>query len=296
MKTPVSFRPYERAKQIRVKPGGTLFLVLSTKLGMTGPKYGCGISQCGAYIALAAVLLFSPASARSETPTPKDSKSPTQVAKPYLGVPYHDSVYKGGPQSIPGRLQNEYYDTMDISVEQKAAGAEEGITYHDTDNKNDGSGALNGKGTYNKEFRISESPDISYVKCNNPGTPVDDTPFNLVQPEPNSLYLGWIAPGEWVKYTVEVKEEGVYALTIMYTSKFGGKISIDSNGVDVSGPLDIPSTFNAADPIEWRQAHHWNKISKVGKLHLKKGLQVLTLHFLDQPVMNFDYMDFVKLD
>jgi len=28
-------------------------------------------------------------------------------------------------------------------------------------------------------------------------------------------------------------------------------------------------------------------------LHLKKGRQVLTLHFIDQPVMNFDYMEFV---
>jgi len=84
-----------------------------------------------------------------------------------------------------------------------------------------------------------------------------------------------------------VQAEGFYSLNIMYTSKFGGHISFDSDGVDVSGPLEIPSTFNAADPVEWRQAHHWNKIFRVGKLHLKKGLQVLTLHFIDQPVMNF---------
>ena len=64
----------------------------------------------------------------------------------------------------------------------------------------------------------------------------------------------------------------------------------------MSGPLTIPATFNAADPIEWRQAHHWNKITGLGKLHLKKGVQVLTLHFIDQPVMNFDYMDFVQAD
>lgn len=242
-----------------------------------------------------AVLFLSSATVRAEATAATESKTTAPNAKPYLGIPFHDSVYKGGPQLIPGKLQNEYYDTMDISDEKKAAGACEGITYHDTDNKNDGSGALNGRGSYIKEFRISESPDISYVKFNNPGTPVDDTPFNLVMPDPDSLYLGWIAPGEWVKYTVNVQEEGIYSLTIMYTSKFGGHISFDSDGVDVSGPLAIPSTFNAADPIEWRQAHHWNKISKVGKLHLKKGLQVMTLHFLDQPVMNFDYMDFVKV-
>lgn len=119
--------------------------------------------------------------------------SATPAVKPYLGVPFHDSVYRGGPQVIPGKLQNEYYDTMDISDGQKAAGAEEGITYHDTDNKNDGSGTFNGKGTYNKEFRMFESPDISYTKFKNPGNLIDDSPYNKVTPEPNALYLGWIA-------------------------------------------------------------------------------------------------------
>jgi len=72
---------------------------------------------------------------------------------------------------IPGKLQNEYYDTMDIPDDQKAAGAEEGITYHDNDNINSGSGTFNGKGTYLREFRMFESPDISYTKFNNPGNP-----------------------------------------------------------------------------------------------------------------------------
>ena len=218
------------------------------------------------------------------------------AAKAYVGVPYHDAVYQGGAQVIPGRVQNEYYDTLEVSDAQKTAGAGEGVTYHDTDNKNSGSGALNGTGSYKKEFRMTESPDISYIKLHNPGTPIDDTTFNLVAPDPDGLYLGWIAPGEWVRYTVEVKADGVYSLTTLYTSKFGGHISLDCDGVDVTGPLAIPSTYNAADPIEWRQAHHWNKIKTSARLTLMKGRHVLTLHFLDQPVMNFDYMDFEKAE
>ncbi len=227
-------------------------------------------------------------------PAAEPAASPTP-AKAYAGVPFHDTVYHAGPQVIPGTLQNEYYDTMDISDAEKAAGAEEGITYHDTDNKNSGSGSLNGLGSYKKEFRRFESPDISYIKLHNPGTPVDDTPFNLVPPDPEGLYLGWIAPGEWVRYTVNVLADRVYTINTMYTSKFGGHIAFDCDGSDVSGPLAIPTTFNAADPIEWRQAHHWNKIFGLGQLHLKKGVHVLTLHFLDQPVMNFDYMEFVPV-
>jgi hypothetical protein len=48
--------------------------------------------------------------------------------------------------------------------------------------------------------------------------------------------------------------------------------------------------------VEWRQAHHWNRISGLGRFHLPAGKQQLTLHFLDQPVMNFDYMDFIRVD
>ncbi len=44
----VSFRLNDRPVQIRVAPDRTLLWVLRTELGLTGPKYGCGISQCGA--------------------------------------------------------------------------------------------------------------------------------------------------------------------------------------------------------------------------------------------------------
>ena len=43
----VSFRLNDQPVQIRVAPDRTLLWVLRTELGMTGPKYGCGISQCG---------------------------------------------------------------------------------------------------------------------------------------------------------------------------------------------------------------------------------------------------------
>jgi hypothetical protein len=212
----------------------------------------------------------------------------------YRCVPFHDAVYRGGPQPIPGRLQNEYYDTMDVPEAQKA-GADEGACYHDNDAKNSGSGELNGTVGYLNAYRMRESADISYTKLGHAGVAIDDSPHNFVTPDSNALYLGWIAPGEWVNYTVHVAQEGYYSLTTMYTSKFGGHISLDANGKDVTGPLTIPPTFVAADTIEWRQAHHWNRISGLGRFHLAAGTQVLTLHFIDQPVMNFDYMEFVRV-
>ena len=215
----------------------------------------------------------------------------------YRCVPFHDAAYRGGPQRIPGRVQSEYYDMLDVPDAQKASGAEEGLCYHDSDNKNSGSGpgALNGVGSYLNELRMFESADISYTKLHRTGAAIDDSPYNLTAPDSNSAYLGWIAPGEWVNYTVHVAEPGFYSLGALYTSKFGGHISLDVNGKDVTGPLAIPATFAAADTIEWRQAHHWNRVSGLGRFHLSAGTQVLTLHFIDQPVLNFDYLEFTRV-
>ena len=44
----VSFRLNGQPVQIRVAPDRDLLWVLRTELGLTGPKYGCGIEQCGA--------------------------------------------------------------------------------------------------------------------------------------------------------------------------------------------------------------------------------------------------------
>ena len=218
------------------------------------------------------------------------------ATKTYQCTVFKDVKNSGEAPLIPGRIQNELYDTMAITNAQKAAGTEEGFCYHDSDNHNSGSGDLNKNGSYFSEFRKNESPDISYIKFNNPEVAVDDSPFNLVKPEADSLYLGWIAPGEWVNYTVNVKSAGYYSVSTLYTSKFGGHISFEVDERDISGPIELAATFNAKDPIEWRQAHHWNKAEHLGRFYLKQGKQVLRLHFLDQPVMNFDYMDFVKVD
>src|SRR5690349_17471960 len=52
--------------------------------------------------------------------------------KTYHGRSFQDSVYQGGPQAIPGRVQCAYYDF-----------GGEGVAYHDADAINHGSGELN---------------------------------------------------------------------------------------------------------------------------------------------------------
>jgi hypothetical protein len=203
------------------------------------------------------------------------------AAQQYKGEPFHDSVYHGGPQKIPGRVQCAYYDF-----------GGEGVAYHDSDAKNNGSGALNpADGTYLNQFRMNEGVDISYTKFHNQ---TDNTPYDLVQPPEDQLYVGWTEPGEWFNMTVEVEHAGAYSIDLLYTSNRGGAISFDLNGKSITGPLDILSTNNPADPLAWRQWHHWNIMKNLATVELPKGISVLTLHTVAQGNMNYAYLDFTE--
>jgi hypothetical protein len=198
----------------------------------------------------------------------------------YRGIPFSDAIYHGGAQHIPGRLQCEYYDM-----------GGEGIAYHDSDSINSGSGRLNpADGSYLHEFRINEAVDISYTKFRDPA--IDNNQYNLVEPEKDKLYVGWTAPGEWVKYTVDVAKSGTYQLGIMYTANQNGKISISVNDKYTSGAILIPTTYVEADSVAWRQWHHWNYIENLSLINLKEGLQTITIHTVEIGQMNYDYIDF----
>lgn len=202
----------------------------------------------------------------------------------YKGIPYRDAIYKNGPQKIPGKLNCAFYDF-----------GGEGIAYHDLDSTNSGSGKLNkAVGSYLNEFRMNEAVDISYTKFRNP--PIDNTIYNLVQPEKDQFYVGWTKSGEWIKYSILVESEGNYQLGLMFTSNKNGKISFSIDDKDVSGLITIPSTYVAADTVAWRQWHHWNYLDKIAIIHLKKGIQIFTIHTVELGDMNYNYINFKKVD
>lgn len=197
----------------------------------------------------------------------------------YKGKPYQDARYTLGAQKIPGKVQCAYYDL-----------GGEGVAYHDNDAKNNGSGALNPKdGTYLNEFRMNEGVDTSYTKFRDH---FDNTQYDVVQPPENQLYVGWTEPGEWFKVTVDVAHAGLYSADLLYTSHQGGSISLDVNGKPATGPLPITSTFNAADPLAWRQWHHWNVARNLVRVQLPAGRNVLTVHIVSEGQMNLAYFDF----
>jgi hypothetical protein len=199
----------------------------------------------------------------------------------YKGVPYRDTVTALSEQQIPGKLQCEFYDI-----------GGEGITFHDTDDKNSGSGALNKGPGYYFNFRINEAVDISFTKYHDS---IDNSIYSLVQPKIDQLYLGWTEPGEWTSYTVNVLEDGNYKIGVMYTSNRGGAVRFVVDGADSTALLKIPTTFNEKETIKWRNWHHWNYADSIGVIHLKKGKRVLKLEISEQGNFNFDYFSFEKI-
>jgi hypothetical protein len=201
----------------------------------------------------------------------------------YKGKPFADSRYHEGAQRVPGRVECAYYDL-----------GGEGVAYHDSDAKNNGSGGLNpADGTYLNEFRMKEGVDISYTKFH-AQEPIDNNPYDLVTPPENQLYVGWTEPGEWFNITVQNGRSAVYDVDLLYTSNRGGTISIDVNGKPATGPLTIPTTYNAADPLAWRQWHHWNLLPAIAKIKLGPNRNVLTVHILTGGNMNLAFFDFKK--
>jgi len=199
--------------------------------------------------------------------------------KDYQGKPFQDSMYHGGAQKIPGRVQCAYYDL-----------GGEGVAYHNVDTKNHGSGELNpANGTYLNEFRMKEGVSTSYTKFHDE---IDNNPYDLVRPPEGQLYVGWTVPGEWFNMTVAVEQAGVYTVDLLYTSNRGGTISLDRNGQPLIPSVNIVSTSTDKDPLAWRQWHHWNVMTNLAEVTLPKGLSVLTLHIVTEGNMNLAWLDF----
>jgi hypothetical protein len=199
----------------------------------------------------------------------------------YKGTPYEDARHAGGAQTIPGKIYCAYYDR-----------GGEGVANHDSDAKNNGSGALNpADGSYLNEFRMNEGVDTSYTKFGK-DPQIDDTEFDRVKPPADLLYVGWTVPGEWFDITVDVKKTGWYEADLLYTSNRGGAIALDVNGAAAAGPLTIESTYDAKDPVAWRQWHHWNIAPHNAKLKLERGRNVITVHIVAEGQMNLAWFDF----
>ena len=183
-------------------------------------------------------------------------------------APYAGKPFSGTRQMIPGRVQAEFYDI-----------GGEGVGFHDSDAVNSGSGTLNQGAAAVDRFRKDEAVDISYIKAG-----IDKT-VDGEDEKAGELYVGWTAPGEWVRYSVEVAKSGTYIVNAHISSRFDdAEIAIAVDGVSRTGPIAVPTTTH------W---HKWMVAERLAEMNLEKGPHVLSLEFLKQGNMNVDYLEFV---
>jgi len=182
-------------------------------------------------------------------------------------LPYPGKPYTGAPQLIPGIIQAESYDI--------APEGANGITFHYQADSKQG------------PFRTS--PDSIGLAGFGDGH-VSTTG----QPEaPNQVYVGWTETGEWLKYTVQVKEPGTYI--------FGGKFAAAGKNTKVSltftpqiatGPIEIPTTAGYQPGVE--VYHVWEKLDHLAEINLPAGVYVMTFKIENDDGLNIDYFSFTK--
>lgn len=192
----------------------------------------------------------------------------------YTGKPFEDSVYKSGPQTVPGRIQCAYFDF-----------GGEGIAYH-SDGTNHGSGELNLKPDHHRPhatpyiwtFRSNETVSVSYTKDFADFNHKNPVPFS---PDTNQFYIGWTKDGQWVNYTVDVKTAGTYKIVALYSGQQTG-FAFLINHKPVSG---------CKIPVATEGFHTWNKAEVGSIVFPETGPQLLTFQY--NHGNNFAYFDFL---
>ena len=113
------------------------------------------------------------------------------------------TAYGGTPSLVPGRVDAELFDE-----------GPEGVVYHDVESANLG-GQLRPTG-------------VDLERTSDAG---------------GGLNVGWMAPGEWLEYSVNVATAGAYTLDARVASWGpGGTFHVEVDRVSVTGPLVIPDT------------------------------------------------------
>jgi alpha-L-fucosidase len=95
--------------------------------------------------------------------------------------------------------------------------------------------------------------------------------------------IGWSKSGEWMAYTVDVKKNGTYKLTVyVATVSDQSKLHIEFDGADKTGSVAIPNTGGY---------QNWKPVTKTVKLNAGKYLLKLVLDEANSG-LNLDKMKF----
>ncbi|MDD5688211.1 MAG: carbohydrate-binding protein [Elusimicrobia bacterium] len=114
----------------------------------------------------------------------------------------------------------------------------EGVGYHDKEARN-----------YGEQYRLDEGVDIE--NCSEGGYDV-----------------GWVLPGEWLKYTIDVKTAGTYTVEVRVScGGKGGNFHVELDDADKTGPMTVPDTGDF---------QKWQTVTKTG-INLSEGKHTMKL-------------------
>ena len=160
--------------------------------------------------------------------------------------------YQGKVHAIPGLIEAEHYDE-----------GKPGVAYSDVDEKNRGA-----------DYREPTQVDIEKRSDAS-----------------NGHGIGWTKRGEWIVYTVELKEPGVYEIEMPVASKKkGGVFHIEFNDKDITGPISVPDTGS------WQKLkmlkHRTKRIAYKGPFLMKV---VMDSEGPSKSIADIDYFKFTKV-
>src|SRR5688500_5943847 len=178
---------------------------------------------------VACLIGFLSGSVTAQEVIKKPSANAEKQSAGTSGAASRTKPFGGKPQVIPGTIEAEHYD--DGPAE---------LAYHDVDAKNHGA-PLRGETQVDIEARGDASGGHG---------------------------IGWTKAGEWLVYTVDVKEAGIYMIEIPAASqKQGGIFHLEFNGVDRTGALEVPDTGS------------WQKLQLITRrgIKLERGVQLMKI-------------------
>ncbi len=173
---------------------------------------------------------------------------------PLPTAPSSPSPIRGEPAMIPGIVQAEDFDV-----------GGQGIAYHDTNFWDDGAQVARPK------YRL-ESVDLE--DCADEG---------------GGMNVGYVGIGEWLVYTIEVQDAGLYDIGLRYCSPSGGQLHLEIDGTPVTETIGLSSTG-------WG---NWTTIT-AHSIRLEAGTQVMRVVFdatgRQADVCNLNWIEFRNSD
>jgi len=153
--------------------------------------------------------------------------------------------FGGSPHAIPGIIQCEDFDT----------GGQD-VSYSDNSQNNEGSAT----------YRSGEAVDLEVCADTNGG-------YNI----------GYAEAGEWMEYTVNVTETGLYDITLRVACEGEGRtLSVSTDGTDIASSVSVPNTK------DWKI---WDNLT-IKDVQLQAGEQVLRITIGSTDFVNLNYIRF----